>query len=419
MNYISLAQLNEKIDDALYGLSIRPNWVMAEIAELKSSGGGHIYMDLIEKENNKVIAKTPATIWYNTGVMLRRKFGRDLSRILKKGNKVLVQVRVSYHLVYGLKLTVVDLDASATIGELELRRLETIRKLQEEGYLEVNSRLELPMVLQRIAVISSPNAAGYGDFINQLANNPYGYQVKYRLFASAMQGDKVEREMSQQLQEIAKQKEHFDAVAIIRGGGSKLDLEAFNNYQLATAIALHPLPVLTGIGHQQDETVADLVAHTSIKTPTAVAEYLLDSLLQFEQVLYGFGEQIQQATQRLLTQQNYLLNNLHSRLQFKSTHLLQKEEEKLKQLQTRLGRSTEQRLKRENLQLELLERTFQLFNVAKLLQRGFSITRKNGRVVKESAVLEVGETVETELGNGSIKSQILEVSSSKSKLTNA
>lgn len=411
MNYISLAQLNEKIDDALYGLSIRPNWVMAEIAELKSSGGGHIYMDLIEKENNKVIAKIPATIWYNTGVMLRRKFGRDLSRILKKGNKVLLQVRVTYHLVYGLKLTVMDLDASATIGALELRRLETIRRLQEGGYLEVNSRLELPMALQRIAVISSPNAAGYGDFINQLASNSFGYRVNYQLFASAMQGDKVEREMPQQLQEIAQQKERFDAVAIIRGGGSKLDLEAFNNYQLAIAIALHPLPVLTGIGHQQDETVADLVAHTSIKTPTAVAEYLLDSFLQFEQVLYGFGEQIQHATQRLLTEQQYLINNLNSRLQFKSAHLLQKEEAQLEQLQIRLERSAKQRLKRENLQLELLERTFQLFNVENLLQRGFSITRKNGKVIKESSPLEVGDMVETELGNGKIKSQILEVNS--------
>ena len=407
MNYISLSELNEKIDDALYGLSSRPNWVIAEIAELKSSRGGHIYLDFIEKEHNKVIAKSAATIWYNTGLMLRRKFGRSLSQILKKGNKVLVLAKVSYHLVYGLKLNVIDLDASATIGDLELRRLETIRRLQEEGYTELNKRLELPLVLQRIAVISSANAAGYGDFINQLANNPYGYKVNHQLFPSAMQGDKVENEMLLQLQKIAAQKNQFDAIAIIRGGGSKLDLEAFNSYNLAQNIALHPLPILTGIGHQQDETVADLVAHTSIKTPTAVAEFILDTLMQFEQQLYFLGEQIQQYTQRLLTQQQYLLNNLNSRLHSKTVHLLQKAQATIAQLEERLHRSAKQKLKRENLQLQLLERTFQLFKVEKLLQRGFSITRQNGVPLTDGKELKEGEIIETQLANGKIKSRII------------
>lgn len=407
MNYISLSELNEKIDDALYGLSSRPTWIIAEIAELKSSGGGHIYLDLIEKEQNKIIAKSSATIWYNTGILLRRKFGRDLSRILKKGNKVLMRAKVSYHSVYGLKLNVVDLDASATIGELELRRLETIRKLEEEGYLDINNRLKLPSVLQRVAVISAANAAGYGDFINQLANNPYGYKIHHQLFPSAMQGDKMENEMCMQLKQIALQKERFDAIAIIRGGGSKMDLESFNSYTLSTTIALHPLPILTGIGHQQDETIADLVAHTSIKTPTAVAEFILDSFMHFEQQLYLLGEQIQQHTQRLLTQQQYLLNSIDSRLQSKTGYLLQKEQTKIEQLQARLQRSANQRLKRENLQLQLLKRTFQLFNVEKLMNRGFSITRKNGIVLTQAEALKEGDFIETELANGLVKSRIV------------
>lgn len=408
MSHLSLSELNDKINDALYGLSSRPTWVMAEIAELKSAGSGHIYLDLVEKENNRIIAKSSATIWYTTGKQLRVKFGRDLSRILKKGNRVLVRAKVSYHSVYGLKLNIIDLDASATIGDLELRRLETIRKLTEEGYTDINNRLPLPLVLQRIAVISSSNAAGYGDFINQLANNPYGYQIHHQLFPSAMQGDKMESEMRIQLQQIADQKERFDALVIIRGGGSKLDLEAFNNYTLATNIALHPLPILTGIGHQQDETVADLVAHTSIKTPTAVAEFILDSFMQFEQHLYLLGEQIQQHTQKLLTQEQYLLSRLESRLQSQSSYLLQREQTNLEQLQTRLSRSAQQRLKRENLQLQLLQRTFQLFNVETLLQRGFSITRqqKNGttKVVTNANELKEGDVLETELKNGVILS---------------
>ncbi len=406
MSHLSLSELNEKINDALYGLSSRPTWVMAEIAELKSAGSGHIYLDLVEKEDNRIIAKSAATIWYNTGKQLRVKFGRDLPRILKKGNRVLVRAKVSYHSVYGLKLNIVDLDASATIGDLELRRLETIRKLTEEGYTEINNRLPLPLVLQRIAVVSSANAAGFGDFINQLANNPYGYQVHYQLFPSSMQGDNMESEMRQQLQRIAEQKDHFDAIVIIRGGGSKLDLEAFNSYTLAIHIALHPLPILTGIGHQQDETVADLVAHTSIKTPTAVAEYILDTFMQFEQHLYLLGEQIQQHMQKLLTQQNYLLQHLESRLQSKTSHLLQKEQVNLEQLQTRLSRSVQQKLKRENLQLQLLLRTFQLFNVETLLQRGFSITRKKGKVVTDTNTLKEGDIVETKLASGIFYSTI-------------
>ncbi|MEZ4888795.1 MAG: exodeoxyribonuclease VII large subunit [Chitinophagales bacterium] len=407
MTSLTLSELNEKIDEALYGLSSRSTWVMAEIAELKSTGAGHIYLDLIEKEQNKIIAKSSATIWYNTGLLLRRKFGRSLSQILKKGNRVLVSAKVSYHAVYGLKLNIIDLDASATIGDLELRRLETIRKLQEEGYTNVNNRLELPLVLQRIAVISSPTAAGYGDFVNQLENNPYGYQIHHHLFPSAMQGDNMETEMRLQLQQIAEYQNRFDAIVIIRGGGSKLDLESFNSYELAKTIALHPLPILTGIGHQQDETVADLVAHTSIKTPTAVAEYILDTYMQFEQQLYLLGEQIQQNTQRLLTQQQYLLNHIDSRLQSKAIHLLQNEQVNIAQLQARLNRSAQQRLKRENLQLQLLERTFQLFNVETLLQRGFSITRKNGMALKNIHPLKKGDVVETELANGTVKSKVI------------
>lgn len=408
MSPLSLSELNDKINDALYGLSSRPTWVMAEIAELKSAGSGHIYLDLVEKENHRIIAKSSATIWYTTGKQLRVKFGRDLSRILKKGNRVLVRAKVSYHSVYGLKLNIVDLDASATIGDLELRRLETIRKLTEEGYTDINNRLTLPLVLQRIAIISSANAAGYGDFINQLANNPYGYNIHHQLFPSSMQGDKMEGEMRQQLQQIAEQKDRFDALVIIRGGGSKLDLEAFNSYTLATSIALHPLPILTGIGHQQDETVADLVAHTSIKTPTAVAEYILDSFMQFEQHLYLLGEQIQQYTQKLLSQEQYLLNHLENRLQSQSSHLLQKEQSQLEQLQNRLSRSAQQRLKRENLQLQLLQRTFQLFNVETLLQRGFSITRhqQNRKVVVDANDVKEGDILETELANGLIISRV-------------
>ncbi|MGB0931446.1 MAG: exodeoxyribonuclease VII large subunit, partial [Chitinophagales bacterium] len=352
--------------------------------------------------------KSSATIWYTTGKQLRVKFGRDLSRILKKGNRVLVRAKVSYHSVYGLKLNIVDLDASATIGDLELRRLETIRKLTEEGYTDINNRLTLPLVLQRIAIISSANAAGYGDFINQLANNPYGYNIHHQLFSSSMQGDKMEGEMRQQLQQIAEQQDHFDALVIIRGGGSKLDLEAFNSYPLATSIALHPLPILTGIGHQQDETVADLVAHTSIKTPTAVAEYILDSFMQFEQHIYLLGEQIQQHTQKLLSQEQYSLNRLENRLQSHSNHLLQKEQSQLEQLQTRLSRSAQQRLKREDLQLQLLQRTFQLFNVETLLQRGFSITRyqQNRKVIVDAKEVKEGDILETKLANGLIISRV-------------
>jgi len=406
-NYLTLAQFNDVVKTALHRLEMHTIWVVAEIAELKSSGRGHVYLELVEKNKHQVTAKSQAVIWYNKHNEIRQKFGRDTYNILKKGNKVLLQVRLDYHAVYGLKVVIEGVDASVTIGDLELRRLEIIQRLQGEGVMDLNRQKRLPTVLQRIAVISSPTAAGFGDFANHLQNNPYGYHIHYQLFESAMQGDRVEAEMLSQLQRIAEQQERFDAVIIIRGGGSKLDLNCFNNYAIAQKIAYFPLPILTGIGHQQDETVCDLVAHTSLKTPTAVAEFILNSLMVFESSMQQLLERVQSNTQSFLHIQQSQLTQLNTRLQLSSHAILQQQTQKIVRYQERMERAIPALLKRQKMKLQYMEQAFKLLSVDSLLKRGFSITRLNGKVITDSRELKEGDEIETQLQKGSVRSKKL------------
>ncbi len=408
-NYLNLTQFTDLVKTALYRMEQHLFWVVAEIAELKASGRGHVYLELVEKDKQQLTAKSQAVIWYNKHQEIRQKFGRDTYNILKKGNKVLLLLRLDYHAIYGLKVVIEDVDASVTIGDLELRRLEMIQQLQTEGAIGLNQQHVLPSVLQRIAVISSPTAAGYGDFVNHLQQNPYGYRVHYQLFEAAMQGEKVEPEVLAKLQRIAQQKERFDAVVIIRGGGSKLDLNWFNNYKLAQTIAHFPLPVLTGIGHQQDETVCDLVAHTALKTPTAVAEFILNSFLVFESNLQQLIENLQFKTQQILHIEQSKITNLNTRFQLATQHLLQQQKQQLSHCETRLERVIPQFLQRQRQQLAIMEQAFKFLSIENLLKRGFSITRLNGKVLTDSTLLQKGDVLETQLEKGSLKSIVGEV----------
>lgn len=385
-----------------------PTWVVAEIAELKQAASGHVYIELVEKSSSdSITAKAQAVVWHHKGTELRQKFGSDLSQLLKKGNKVLLKVQLDYHAVYGLKLIVNDLDASVTMGEVELRRQRTIERLQKEELIDLNAQLDLPTVLQRVAVISSPTAAGYGDFINHLQNNSYGYAIQYTLFQSAMQGDAVQGEMMAQLKAIAHHAQYFDAVVIIRGGGSKLDLEAFNDYQLAAAVAQMPLPVISGIGHQQDESVIDLVAHTALKTPTAVAEFIVQSLQQFEAEVMWCAEQLKQNIQYLLQEQQYTLRELHTAVQSTAKQKLQQQNDILRADTASLRRITSYSLDRQTTLLDHLQQTFSLFDIRHLLRRGFAIVRKNGKVVKQVSDISPQDQLHISLADGEIVVQFL------------
>ncbi|OWY25715.1 exodeoxyribonuclease VII large subunit [Sphingobacteriales bacterium UPWRP_1] len=404
--YITLSQLNGLVREVI-SEAIKPDiWVIAEISQIKMAGSGHWFIDLVEKEREVITAKLSGVIWNSTYNELRMKFGADLVNLLKNGNKVLFSGTVGFHEVYGLKIVISDIDPSVTLGELELKRMETIQRLTAEGYIGKNAQLPLPMVLQRIAVISSASAAGFGDFMNHTQQNRYGYSVWVKLFPSLMQGEGVEQELIGRLREIEAQKHLFDAVVIIRGGGSKLDLDAFNNYHIAVAIAQCSLPVLTGIGHQQDETVADLVAHTSLKTPTAVAEYILQTFLHFESAMLSLFNKVSKLSVTLLKQHHFGLQTLRQSLAIQSRQEISRQKQQLNLLLQRLPRAAKRLLQTKQAQLQHTGQTIDLFNVEKLLKRGFTITRMNGKALKSAATAQHGQLISTQFADGTVNSRV-------------
>ena len=285
---LKLSELNGMVKKAVGEAFTAPIWVIGEISELKTNRSGHCYLVLIEKGENEdvIVAQARATIWSYTFRMLRPYFESTTGQQLTEGLKVLVSVSVEFHELYGYSLNIRDIDPTYTLGDMARRRREIIARLQAEGVAEMNKELELPLVPQKIAIISSPTAAGYQDFIDQLTNNQAGYHFDLKLFPAIMQGNQAESSIIGALEQIYLYENFFDAVVIIRGGGSQADLNCFDNYNLAYYITQFPLPVITGIGHEKDDSIVDLVAHTRLKTPTAVAEFLISGVAQFDMHLY-------------------------------------------------------------------------------------------------------------------------------------
>jgi len=284
---LTLSALQAQVKRSLEETFTAPVWVIAEISELTVNRSGHCYLDLVETEQgtDNVIARCRATIWSYTFRMMRPYFETTTGQVFTEGLKVLLQANVEYHEVYGFSLNIRDIDPVYTLGDMARQRREIIRRLQEDGVFEMNKELELPIVPQRIAIISSPTAAGLQDFMDQLHNNPHQFVFYTKLFDAVMQGNEAPQSIMNALDLIFELEDLFDAVVIIRGGGAQLDLACFDHYELASHVAQFPLPVITGIGHDKDDTVIDLVAHTRMKTPTAVAEFLISGALRFSQEL--------------------------------------------------------------------------------------------------------------------------------------
>lgn len=281
---LKLSELNVLVKKAVGEVFTAPIWVIGEISELKTNRSGHCYLNLIEKEENgdAIVAQARATIWSYTFRMLRPYFESTTGQQLTEGLTVLVSVSVEFHELYGYSLNIRDIDPTYTLGDMARRRREIIARLQSEGVADMNRELDLPLVPQKIAIISSPTSAGYQDFIDQLTNNPAGYHFDLKLFPAIMQGNQAESSIIGALEQIYYYENFFDVVVIIRGGGSQADLSCFDNYTLAYYITQFPLPVITGIGHEKDDSIVDLVAHTRLKTPTAVAEFLISGVAQFD-----------------------------------------------------------------------------------------------------------------------------------------
>ncbi len=304
-SHISLSLLNRLIKEVVQGNFLEDTWLVAEISEIKTASSGHCYLDLVEKKNQKVMARIKANIWSYQYTRIAESFFLSTGKPLERGMKILLLASVNFHELYGVSLVVKNIDATYTLGELAKNKQAIINRLTKEGLLSVNSSLALALVPKRIAVVSSSSAAGYEDFVSQLLNNGKSYLFEHQLFQASMQGDSVEAEVLAALSSIHQSKLSFDVVVLIRGGGASLDLTAFDNYEIAKRIAQFPLPVITGIGHERDGTVVDMVAHTSLKTPTAVASFLIEQFEEFEEYTKELADSLVYLVKdRLLKQKN-------------------------------------------------------------------------------------------------------------------
>jgi len=396
MQQITLFELNKIIKQTL-DKNLEPSyWLVAEIGEMRTNQKGHCYLDLVEKEDNKIIAKSRASIWAYNYRTISSWFERVAGQPLKNGMKILANVVVSFHEVYGFCLVIRDIDPNFTLGERARKRQEVIDRLQDDGVFTMNKTLQLPLVPQRIAVVSSASAAGYGDFMDQLSHNQYGYHFEVKLFQAVMQGDQAVESILNALITIFNQSDKYDLVAIIRGGGAQVDLDCFDTYDLAAHVAQFPLPILTGIGHDRDETITDLVAHTKLKTPTAVAEFMISGLRVFEDKLEQLFERLHAEVRGRLEDAEHQLFRLGGELRHVVSKKLNRQQNKVESLQHHLQNSSRAHLKFSNEKLTYWQKNLELLDPTRIFKRGYSLTvKKDGKTIGKGTELQSGDEITT------------------------
>lgn len=402
---LTLRQLSLVVKDTLERGLPDTYWVRAEIHDLRVSGAGHCSVDFIQKDerSDQVVARMHGNIWVNRFGLIKSYFEQQTGQLFVSGIKVLVRVKVTYHEVYGLALNVQDIDPSYTLGDMQQVRQRILNQLEKEGILEMNKELEMPELPQRIAVISSPTAAGYGDFCNQLSSNSAGYYFKTELFPAIMQGREVEQSIIRALDAINDRLDEFDCVVIIRGGGAKSDLVGFDTYDLAVACCNFPLPLITGIGHERDNTVLDCISKVRVKTPTAAAEYLISCLEAQAERIRRLSDFLSKTSQVKLQEALRRLQNAQMRLPVVCLQSLKKEGSKLEDLQARLLRSTTQRLEKERHRLDM--HLQHLYDIApeRILEKGYGIVMRDDRLLKSAKGVESGTIVEIRLHDGNLR----------------
>lgn len=399
---ITLSQLQRQVKQTLTEQFALPVWVSAEISELKVNYAGHCYLELIEKGEDDAIPKAQAraTIWRNRYPHLSSYFEAETGQPLTAGIRILAQVLVSYHELYGFSLQINDIDPAFTLGEMERQKNATIRRLQEEGVWEMNRSVELPAVVQRLAIISSAKAAGFQDFTNELKKSRYAFHTT--LFEAVMQGQSAEESIIDALGRVADRMEQFDAVVIVRGGGSQSDLSCFNAYRLSNHVAQFPLPVLTGIGHDKDQSVVDMVAASPHKTPTAVAAWLVERMADLEGWLEGAATQLHETTLRHLREAALGLERMSGELHRTTKETLLTEQLKLNHHALQLPDRVADFLARQRMRLEQAEKLTESRSPRHILQLGFAIVRSEGRVLKTTSEVAKAPSIEIELNDGTI-----------------
>lgn len=409
MQSLSLFELNEHIRRALALNFPEAIWVRAEVAQVNESRG-HYYFSLVEKDEsgNGILAKADAALWNSQFRVLRKKHGKKLlEELLQDHLDLLLKVSIDFHEQYGLKLMVEDIDPTYTYGKLAMQRQEVLKKLKKKKLFEKNGKLPLPDVLQNIAILSNERAAGYHDFVNQLQSNQYGYSFELTLFPIALQGEKVKDELTEQAKQIGDLRKQFDCVVLIRGGGSKLDLAAFDNYEVVETLAKMKLPVLTGIGHEIDESIADMVAHKALKTPTAVAEFLIQKNTSFEESLLMCWHQISHVAQQTMHTSKIELESIAQNIKLLSKETLKSHHQLIDYIAQEVPAAAKNKLQKEALQVENLATLCHSLSPERVLERGYSITKKDGKIIARKSELKEGDQIETVLKKGTVKSKIV------------
>ena len=386
IQHITLSQLQGRISVAMAEALPLPVWISAEVADLKINASGHCYIELIEKDEKTgaTLAQARATIWRSQVMSTIGRFEQESGQRLAKGMKILFNAKVQHHAVYGMSLQIQQIDAMHTIGDMERRKQLCIEQLQKEGVWDMNRSLPMPLVVERVAVISSATAAGYQDFMKELGRS--AYRIHTELFEATMQGESCDESIVAALYAIDERKEEFDAVAIIRGGGSTSDLECYNSYLLAFAVTQFPLPVLTGIGHDKDTSVTDMVAHTPLKTPTAVASWIDQRAADFDGALEYCA-----ITLRDICRQ--------------TTHTAAL---RLEQFSAEIRHIAERTLSSEVQHLDGIATLVANFAPERIFRLGYAIARKKGKALQSVESVEVGDTIEVELADGKVNAEVID-----------
>ncbi len=408
--HITLFELNRMVRESIELSMPDEYWVEAELSECRESRG-HCYMELIQKDELSAtpIAKASAKCWANKWLTIRPYFERTTGQQLHAGMKVLLKVYPQFHEAYGFSWIVSDIDPTYTLGDMARKRQEIIQKLKAEGVFDLQKELQLPMFCQRIAVISSQTAAGYGDFCNQLADNPYGFQFQTQLFPAIMQGEGVEQSIICALENIyasqfSNLNSKFDAVVIIRGGGATSDMSGFDTLALAENVANFPIPIITGIGHDRDESILDMVSHTRVKTPTAAAAFLISHLKEVLDVIDNSQDIITRYAQQKLSTLNSQLSSLSESIPRLFSLVKTRQEAKIESLWIKIPMLLERKLTDDTHRLQLIEERLKALDPTLLLARGYSITMHNGRAVRDASQLPPGTEIETRLARGTVHS---------------
>ncbi|MDR0833512.1 MAG: exodeoxyribonuclease VII large subunit [Candidatus Symbiothrix sp.] len=428
MEYITLSQLNDYVAQALKKSFPATYWVMAEMSDVRYNANGHCYLEFIEKKDNAIIAKARGYIWATTFRTLKPYFEAQTGQSFVSGLKVLVRVSVDFHAQYGYGLSVCEIDPTYTMGDMQQRRQQILNQLKQEGILTLNQELPMPTLPQRIAVITSHTAAGYEDFMNHLQHNQHGFVFYPVIFSAVMQGEQTEQSVIDALNRIYTHIEAFDVVVIIRGGGATSDLASFDSYNLAANCAQFPLPVITGIGHERDDTVLDFISNYRAKTPTAVADYLVhrleDAYTQLidgqETIIAGAEAMLSTAHEFIKRLEHYLplsaqtcidknrltLEAFKANLQIYSHSYIDRKSMLLDALKGSLQQASKQFLFQAETLRKEKEAFFKLSSPDYILSQGYSITRRNGKAVRSATTLKSGDILETQLLDGTINSTI-------------